>query len=127
MPLSFSAAPKRGFFDGMAIGLSGLCLIHCLALPLMLVALPNLSIARHWPEELHLIAAVLAAFACCAAIVPRWPALKKRQKVSIGVFAIMGLLCLFGAMTISDHLGETLVTVVGSAFLIVAHIQNLRA
>lgn len=127
MPLSFSPAPKHGFFDGMAIGLSGLCLIHCLALPLMLIALPNISLASHWPEELHLIAAVLAAFACCAAILPRLASLKKQQQVKITLCALIGLICLFGALAVSDHFVESLVTVIGSSLLIIAHIQNLRA
>lgn len=127
MPLSFSLAPKHGFFDGMAIGLSGLCLIHCLALPLLLIALPNISLASHWPEEMHMIAAVLAACSCCVAILPRWPAFTKQQQRKIGSCALMGLLCLFGAMLIPAHLGETLVTVGGSSLLVFAHIQNLRA
>lgn len=40
--------------------------------------------------------------------------------------ALIGLGCLFGAMMIKDHLGETLVTVIGSVLLMSAHIQNLR-
>lgn len=126
MSVSFSAAPKRGFFDGMAIGLSGLCLLHCLALPVMVMILPNLSVAGYWPEEMHFIAALLAASACFAAIAPRWAVLDAGQHLKIGMCAAIGLLSLFGAMALSDHWAETVVTVIGSVFLIAAHVQNLR-
>lgn len=125
--MQLHSTPRRPFFDGLAIGLSGLCLVHCVALPLMLIALPNLSVARHWPEEIHIIAATLAVFACGAAIIPRWPSLEPRQQRFIGLCALIGLAGLLGGLMVHHHVFETALTVVGSVFLIAAHSQNLRA
>lgn len=127
MTTNLSAPLKRGFFDGMAIGMSGLCLVHCVALPVLLIALPNLSVATHWPEEMHLVAAILAGITCSAAILPRWSSYTQRQRLRIGGCALVGLLCLFGAITVHDHLTETIITVIGSLLLVAGHLQNLRA
>lgn len=109
------------------MGLSGLCLIHCLATPIVLLLLPNVSQVFSWPEELHIVAAGLAALACGAAIVPRWKSLNGRQKRIIGGFALAGLACLFGALSVHSETLEAAITVLGSCLLIVAHITNLRA
>jgi MerC mercury resistance protein len=40
--------------DKLAIGLSSLCLVHCLAFPLAALALPLLGLATLFPERFHL-------------------------------------------------------------------------
>ncbi len=127
MASSPSTAPTRGLFDGMAIGLSGLCLLHCLALPVLLTLLPSLSIADAWPEELHIIAATMAAIACVAAILPRWSTFSAQKKRAVGIPAAIGLACLLGGTLAPTELWETGITVAGSLMLILAHIRNLRS
>jgi len=124
---SFTQLATHRLFDGLAIILSGLCLLHCLALPLALIALPNLSLIANWPEAFHVVAAVLAGGACGAAVLPRWDFFSVRQKQRIGICAGLGLLFLLGALFLPKEAMETIATVIGSFFLIAAHIQNLRA
>ena len=52
--MQFSNSPHRNLLDGMAIAGSALCLIHCLALPLIIAWLPALSDWLSWPESVHL-------------------------------------------------------------------------
>ena len=55
------AQPLRGAaFDASAIGLSGLCLIHCLALPLLAASLPLAGVwaEAEWVHKLFVIAAL---------------------------------------------------------------------
>ena len=40
-------------FDGIAIGASILCMIHCLVLPVLIVLLPTLAAFFMMPEDFH--------------------------------------------------------------------------
>ncbi|WP_156442860.1 MerC domain-containing protein, partial [Sphingomonas sp. CCH9-H8] len=42
------------WFDGLAVGASVLCLIHCLALPIVIAALPALAARLDLGEGFHL-------------------------------------------------------------------------
>ncbi|QBX37697.1 MerC domain-containing protein [Brevundimonas sp. S30B] len=107
--------------DSLALGLSGLCLIHCLALPLAASLLP---LAGAWAEAewVHWLfiagAAPVSAFTF-ARVLPRSPWL-------IGL-AVAGLALLTaGAAEFPNHEAETAVTVLGSLLLAAAHLANWR-
>ncbi len=44
----------QNFTDKMAISLSLLCAIHCLALPLLIVLLPSITALQLYGEDFHL-------------------------------------------------------------------------
>lgn len=106
--------------DAFAIGLSGLCLIHCLALPIAASLLP---LAGAWAEAPW----VHWAFALTATPVSLW-ALTRRRAAAPLALGLAGLGLLFmGAAGLPDHASETTVTVAGGLALTLAHILNWRS
>lgn len=107
--------------DSFAIGLSGLCLIHCLALPLMISVLP---IAGAWAEAewVHWL------FVALAAPVSFWTLMRLRPRMWLLLGLAGGGLALLvaGAAEFPSHELETPITVVGGLLLATAHFLNWR-
>lgn len=107
--------------DSFAIGLSGLCLVHCLALPLAASLLP---VAGAWAEAewVHWL------FVGTAAPVSLWT-LGRRPSRGLGILglALAGLaLMVAGAAEFPAHGAETPLTVAGGLLLALAHGLNWR-
>jgi hypothetical protein len=104
--------------DGSAIGLSGLCLVHCLALPVAAAASPLLGV---WSEAewVHLAFVLLAAPLSAAALVMARP----RRPAAI-VLALAGLVLLAAALLFPE--AETVMTVAGGLVLASGHLVNWR-
>lgn len=110
---------KAGAIDASAITLSGLCVVHCLALPLLAAFLP---LAGAWSEAewVHKVfvafALPLSGFAIIRGLSgPGW-------RVFVGL-AVGGLLLLLvGAFVEALHEVETPITVTGALMLASAHI-----
>lgn len=110
--------------DLSAVGLSILCLIHCLALPALSLLLPVLGgLAR--AEWIHVAFVLVAAPVAVLAFVdlktrrPRsWPLLL----VAVGGLMLM----LAGAAELPSPSYERPLTVVGGLLLAIAHIGNLQ-
>ncbi len=103
-----------------AISLSALCLIHCLALPLMAVSMPALAAAAE-AEWVHKVFVALAFPVSGFAI---WQCLRspRRHYVFIGL-ALIGLALLGAGAFIHDlEAYETPLTVLGGVVLGSAHI-----
>lgn len=106
--------------DAFAIGLSGLCLVHCLALPIAASLLP---LAGAWAEAPW----VHWAFALTATPISLW-ALTRRRAMTPLLLGLVGLGLLFaGAAEFPSHESETVTTVVGGLVLSLAHILNWRS
>ena len=108
--------------DGSAMGLSGLCLIHCLALPVMAALLPALG-AWAQAEWVHVVFVAFAAPMAALALLrpahgqPAPPAL-----LALGGLGVVGLgLGAFGPESL-----DMPVTVAGSTCLVSAHLWNWR-
>lgn len=118
-PTSASSAAALG--DGFAIGLSSLCLVHCLALPLAASLLP---VAGAWAEAewvhmaLLLVAAPVSLWTLAVSAGRSWPVL--------GVAAAGLALLAAGALEFPSHAWETPVTVAGGLVLAAAHVLNWR-
>ncbi|MGV3480760.1 MAG: MerC domain-containing protein [Sphingobium sp.] len=114
----------QGWLDGLSIGASALCLIHCLALPILIAALPALARALDLREGFHLL--VLAAAIPTSAVALM--AGHRRHGALVPVFTgIAGLvLMMIGALFTSRAAAETALTVAGSLLLASAHIANWR-
>lgn len=109
--------------DAVAISLSGLCLAHCLALPLAAGFLPLLGA---WAEAEW----VHWGFVALAAPVSLWtltrPQAKPLSAVIVGLAALgLGLL-VAGAAGYPVHDWETALTVAGGLSLAAAHLINWR-
>jgi hypothetical protein len=112
---------SSSLLDASAIGLSGLCLIHCLALPLVAALSPALAAwaGAEWVHTVLLgIAAPLSALA-----------LQRRgQRPFVILLALAGLALLaLGAVGWPRADLETELTVAGGLILAAAHLTNWRA
>jgi hypothetical protein len=109
--------------DSIAIGLSGLCLIHCLALPLLAVSMPVMGVVAE-AEWLHQIF-VIAAF--CVVVFALFNTQKPSTRAVFAVLAVTGLgFLIAGAFAEAFHNYEVTLTVLGALILAVAHIYRWR-
>ena len=115
------AATAR-LLDGWAMGLSGLCLAHCLVLPVAAALLPVLG-AWARAEWVHLVfVAIAAPMAAIALLRPSQGRAPPPGLVALGVLGVAGLAAgAFGPLST-----ETWLTVAGSLCLVSAHLWNIR-
>lgn len=108
--------------DATAVGLSTLCIAHCLLLPLAAAALP---LAGQFAEAEWVHWAIMA-LATPAAIVAIAPALAERPiPWAIPILAGLGLSALTGAL-FAPNQWEAVLSVAGGLVLASAHILNWR-
>lgn len=116
-------AKSTDWLDGAAIGLSGLCLLHCLALPFFLGALPMLMPFT----ESHLHAQMLY-FAVPLSVVAVGIGFARHRNSNVVLAAIAGMsLLVLGATVAHGSLGivaDRLFTISGSIVLAAAHLWN---
>ena len=115
---------KDDLIEGIAVGATIACLIHCLALPLLIAAIPVISSALPIPEHFHLIALALAIPATAGALFAGY----RRHRVWAPLIAgTIGLTLLtLGATHWGETQLETPVTVLGSIAIAAAHLTNWR-
>lgn len=104
--------------DAVGIGLSGLCLIHCLGLPLLI----SLAPAVFWLENeiTHITLACLALFIALGAA-RSWPEGLIGGGISLLAATGLGLL-FFGGFAEMEESAEQIVTSIGAVALASAHI-----
>jgi len=116
-------AKSTEWLDGAAIGLSSLCLLHCLALPFFVGALPMLMPFT----ESHLHAQMLY-FAGPLSVVAIGIGYARHRNPRVVLAAIAGLcLLVVGATVAHGNLGpvaDRLFTISGSLVLAAAHLWN---
>lgn len=120
------ASPYRreDMLDRLAMGASLLCLLHCLAFPLLIAALPSLSHILHLPESFHMWVVVFAIPCSLWALLP---GRSRHGAVTPLLLAGAGLLFLIAGISILHDAGwETQATVAGSLLLSAAHVLNWR-
>ena len=109
-------------FDGLALSASALCLVHCLALPLLITALPAFSTVLDVPESFHRLMLLIAVPASLIAVLL---GRRHHQSVSPALLATGGLCLLFwGAYGTATESGELFFSVAGGIALSWAHIRN---
>lgn len=109
--------------DRFAIGLSGLCLVHCLATSVLLALLASAGgiLGAAWIHELGLVLAmVLGAVALGRGIIEHGFMMPS----SVGA---LGLGVMAGALTLPHDGSEALFTVVGVGILALGHRLNYIA
>lgn len=118
---SYPADVGTARFDLYAAGLSTLCLLHCLALPLLVSLMPLATL----PAESHLLHQVLALAAVPVSLRVVW---KAQSVPGNGLFiaaAVSGLtLLLVAAFVEPAEAYEEPVTVVGGLLLASAHLWH---
>jgi hypothetical protein len=108
--------------DGSAMGLSGLCLVHCLALPVAAAFLPALGV---WAgaEWVHVVFVMFAAPLSALALLR--PAHGRGSPAPLVALGGLGIV-LLAAGAFGPPAAETPVTVAGSLCLACAHLWNWR-
>ena len=118
-----TTAKSTDWLDGAAIGLSGLCLLHCLALPFFVGALPMLMPFT----ESHLHAQMLY-FAVPLSVVAVGIGFARHRNSNVVLATIAGMsLLVLGATVAHGSLGivaDRLFTISGSIVLAAAHLWN---
>jgi predicted membrane protein len=111
------------------MALSSLCVLHCIALPLLLIFLPAASSLAAMEDELfHLI---LVFFAAPISLFAVLLAYRHHRQLKIVLFNIVGVTLLISALLFGHDLfagkGEVFLTLIGSFLIVYSHIINLRA
>jgi hypothetical protein len=116
-------AKSTDWLDGAAIGLSGLCLLHCLTLPFLVGVLPLLMPFA----ESHLHAQMLY-FAVPLSIIAVGIGYARHRNPMVVVAAAAGLALLIAGATVAHGslgiVADRLFTVTGSVVLAAAHLWN---
>lgn len=113
-----SAAPAAAL-DASAVVLSGLCLIHCLALPILAAALPLAGVIAE-AEWIHRVFVLTAALISGVAIFKNHAA---KGGLAFPILAIAGLSILFAAAFAEPlHDYEVALTSLGAVILASAHV-----
>lgn len=132
-PLSGSAPSRRRWAprwlnaDSFGVLAAVVCTVHCLALPVMAMALPALVANDPAEDATHLILAGFVAAFCLFAIVPGY---RKHRHKPVLVCMLVGLsLVLFATFVADPLLGEAyempLITL-GNLIVVVAHLRNRK-
>ncbi|PZT29611.1 hypothetical protein A7X93_14910 [Stenotrophomonas maltophilia] len=117
-------SPSPALLDAGALALSSLCLLHCLALPLLAATLPLFG-AWAQAEWVHLLFVAIALPLTGYAL---WRA-DRRHRLPVMAWTAAGLglgLLLAGALELPSHAWETPLTVTGSLLLAATHVWNAR-
>ncbi len=119
-----AATLRTDWIERAAVGASLLCLVHCLALPLLIAALPALSNILAMPESIHLW---ILAFAVPTSLLALLTGRARHGAIWPVVIGIAGLALLaLGTLVWGKTAAETPITVAGSLSLALAHILNWR-
>ena len=114
------AALRTSRLDRYAIGLSSLCLVHCLGTTIMLAALASAGgfLGAHWIHEIGLsLAMVMGAIALGRGILEHGYTMPS----AVGG---LGLGVMAGALTLQHNGTEALYTMVGVGILALGHRLN---
>jgi MerC mercury resistance protein len=112
-----------GAADAAGIFASALCLLHCLAMPLVLAALPAMGWAGH--DHAH---EVLIGVALAAALLSLGPGYLAHRRRAVPLLGGAGLACLAAALFVVGprygHGAEALASIAGALLLLAAHLRN---
>jgi hypothetical protein len=115
--------PPSSLLDRIAIGLSGLCILHCMA---GFVLLSLFALTGDWLD--HRVHAVGLLLAVPLAAVALWRGWRQHGRWLIGAIGCVGLLVMLVSLLVAHGgLMETLVSMAGVSLLALAHWQNLKA
>ena len=117
-----SSLMQRQPWDLAGIGASSLCVLHCVATPLLVVILPVVEAVEkqtHAAFALAILGIGLLAF---------WPGYRRHSRWRIAAAAFVG----FGLISLGvtapagllSESAETVATILGGAILVAAHLRN---
>lgn len=116
---------RHAFFDGSAVGLSFLCLLHCLLLPFSMAIAPAFAAFLDHNEVIHMAFFVVALPISMAGL---WLGARRNGMMALPIaLASVGLVVMFvGALEIFGHALGVPMTIFGVSLVGAAHIVNWR-
>lgn len=113
--------------DKLAISLSMLCALHCLAFPLLLALLPSIAALPLEQEIFHLWMVMTVIPTSIYALTL---GCKKHKKLSVLLGGLIGLAGMIAAIILGESLlgeaGEKLLTLAGASLIALAHYKNFQ-
>ena len=119
----FVSAVRNGSVDRLAIGLSGLCLVHCIASAVMVTVLASAG-AMLLDPMIHEVGLVLALILGVAGL---GRGIFEHGFMMPAAIGSLGLGTMAGALTLGHEAGGTVYAVVGVLILALGHDLNRRA
>ncbi len=111
--------------DALGACVSGLCLVHCTAMPLLLAFSPTLAHLIPGDEWLH---GVFACLVVGAGLPSFFMGFRRHRKLRVPALGLAGMCVILGALAFGDrfnsHAVEIGVTSMGSVLLTAAHLTN---
>ena len=124
-PMNQDTQKSRDWLDAAAVFMSTLCLVHCLALPLIVTGVPFL--AQFADSHLHYQVLVIVVPLSVLALALGYRRHRNSRIVAAGALGL--LLLVVGATVAHTQLGlfaDRLFTIAGSLTLAVAHWKNSK-
>lgn len=110
--------------DNLAIALSALCVLHCLALPILLIGVPSVLTGTEHTDLTHVILFLIALPLSGFAMVYGY---RVHKKLRYGVAACFGILALGAGLMLHGLAYELYITLLGAVILAAAHLGNRAA
>ncbi|WP_231638993.1 MerC domain-containing protein [Sphingomonas profundi] len=114
---------ETSWLDRVAIGLSGVCLVHCLATSVVLTLLASAGGLLLHPL-IHEVGLALAIVLAALALGRGW---LRHRAVLPAAIGGGGLMLMAAALTVHHGPGETVLTIVGVGLVALGHHLNRRA
>ena len=114
----------QDMIEGLAVGATLACLVHCIALPLILAVLPALATIVPIPTTFHILALAFAVPATGGALYIGYRHHRLAAPLLAGGAGI--LLLSLGVLRWGETPLETPVTILGSLLIATAHVANWR-
>ncbi len=117
--------PSTTKADKYAIGLSAICVVHCLVTPIAVIMLPALGATFLEDERFHygILFLVIPTSLYALSL-----GCRKHGRNEILGIGLIGLLVLSSVLFISEEtlgeIGEKVVTVIGAVIVALAHVRN---
>ena len=120
-------ANNQGHLDAIAVVLSGICVLHCLALPLLLTISPILNVTLLSETVFHVLLLAFILPTSVIALTIGCRSHKDRITLVLGALglSILTITAFFGHQLVGLT-GERILTSFGGLILASAHIQNYR-
>lgn len=111
--------------ESASISASALCLVHCLALPVLLFLVPGVLGAFFSSEAFHVAALGLVVPGALGSFILGY---RKHRALGPALIGTLGVgLIVLAVVAFEDTSGETVLTVIGSVALVIGHTLNWRA
>ena len=112
--------------DKLAISISSLCIVHCLLLPIGIVLIPSIGLQTLADEAFHQMLIVAVLLTSCSAL---FMGCRQHKVWRVLAWGVSGLFLLIAAVLFGHDFGELFekgLTLIGSLFVIIGHVQNYR-